>query len=72
MNTTKEMNMKSVYARITKQDDEGCFFTWVEMFECRNLFLNEIYRLEQHHGRDNIGFNEISMGDFLIANRRTA
>lgn len=57
--------MKTVYARITKQDDEGVFFSWCEMFECRNLYLAEIFRLENRHGSDNIGCEEISMSEYL-------
>lgn len=57
--------MKTVYAKITKQDVEGCFFQWVEMFECINLFNSEVFRLEEKYGSDNIGILEISMGDYL-------
>ena len=64
--------MKSVYARITKQDDEGVFFTWVEMFECRNLFLSELNRLTEKHGAESIGHEEISMGEYLRVSRRAA
>jgi len=57
--------MKTAYARITKQDDEGNFFSWVQMFECKNTYLLEIYRLEDKFGPENIGHEEISMGQYL-------
>ena len=57
--------MKSVYARFTKTDDEGCQFSWVEMFECYTLYLHEVFRLESAHGADAIGHEEISMADYL-------
>lgn len=62
--------MKTVYARITKQDDEGMFFSWVQQFDCRNFYLSEIYRLEDKYGEHSIGHSEISMGVYLRACKR--
>jgi hypothetical protein len=59
--------MKTPYARITKQDDEGNFFSWVQQFECLNTLLSEILRLEDKHGEWNIGYSEITMGEYLRA-----
>ena len=57
--------MKMVHARITKQDIEGNFFSWVERFECQRRLDNEIYRLETKHGKCNIGFEIITLREYL-------